>query len=70
MIGGPLGISLAPAILKSRYWTRVLTPIAKWYVNVAGYRQMGMKYDDLSQFHSLLALSLILTGFYSSHRGA
>ncbi|KAF8575542.1 14 kDa subunit of cytochrome bd ubiquinol oxidase [Ramaria rubella] len=47
MVGGPLGISLAPYIKQSRYWSRILTPFAKWYAGAAGYRRMGLKYDDL-----------------------
>ncbi|KAF8514040.1 cytochrome b-c1 complex subunit 7, partial [Gautieria morchelliformis] len=44
---GPLGLSLAPYIKQSRFWNRILTPFAKWYADAAGYRRMGLKYDDL-----------------------
>lgn len=47
---GPLGLSLAPYIKQSRFWSRVLTPFSKWYADVAGYRRMGLKYDDLCAF--------------------
>ncbi|WEW55481.1 Cytochrome b-c1 complex subunit 7 [Emydomyces testavorans] len=26
---------------------RMMKPLAQWYVNAAGYRQMGLRYDDL-----------------------
>ncbi|KAF9489821.1 14 kDa subunit of cytochrome bd ubiquinol oxidase [Pleurotus eryngii] len=44
---GPLGPSLAPQIRASRSLTKWLKPFATWYANLAGYRQMGFKYDDL-----------------------
>ena len=44
---GPLGLSLAPYVRSSRILSRWLKPIAAWYVNIAGYRRMGFKYDDL-----------------------
>lgn len=44
---GPLGLSLAPYIKQSRFWNRILTPFSKWYADAAGYRRMGLKYDDL-----------------------
>ncbi|GJJ12431.1 hypothetical protein Clacol_006673 [Clathrus columnatus] len=47
MWGGPLGISIAPYIKQSKFWTRTLTPFAQWYAETAGYRRMGLKYDDL-----------------------
>lgn len=44
---GPLGLSLAPYIKQSRFWSRIITPFAIWYADAAGYRRMGLKYDDL-----------------------
>ncbi|EEP80705.1 predicted protein [Uncinocarpus reesii 1704] len=26
---------------------RMMMPVAQWYANAAGYRQMGLRYDDL-----------------------
>jgi len=48
MLGGPLGFSLAP-VLKSKFpgIAKALKPLANFYVNAAGYRKMGLKYDDL-----------------------
>ncbi|THH16510.1 hypothetical protein EW146_g4144 [Bondarzewia mesenterica] len=46
-IFGPLGFSLAPYVRSSRTLSRWLRPVANWYVNLAGYRRMGFKYDDL-----------------------
>lgn len=47
-IFGPLGFSLAPRLRKSRTLYRWFKPFANWYAQIAGYRQMGLKYDDLS----------------------
>ncbi|KIY51109.1 ubiquinol-cytochrome-c reductase complex subunit 6 [Fistulina hepatica ATCC 64428] len=44
---GPLGFSLADKVRASRTLTRWVTPIAVWYTQAMGYRQMGFKYDDL-----------------------
>jgi ubiquinol-cytochrome c reductase subunit 7 len=39
--------SLAPFI-KARPWLKnAIMPVANWYVNAAGYRQLGLRYDDL-----------------------
>ncbi|KAI0831060.1 ubiquinol-cytochrome-c reductase complex subunit 6 [Trametes gibbosa] len=46
-IAGPLGFSLAPLIRRSRTLYGWLKPVSTWYANVAGYRQVGLKYDDL-----------------------
>lgn len=50
MWGGPVGPSLAPYIIQSKFWTRVFTPFARWYAEASGYRRMGLKYDDLSKY--------------------
>ncbi|KIO34412.1 hypothetical protein M407DRAFT_240691 [Tulasnella calospora MUT 4182] len=47
MFGGPLGISLAPAIKQNKSLLKLLTPIANAYANAMGHRQMGLRYDDL-----------------------
>ncbi|TDL27430.1 cytochrome bd ubiquinol oxidase [Rickenella mellea] len=44
---GPLGPSLAPRIRRSKSLFRWIKPLAEWYANIAGYRQMGLRYDDL-----------------------
>ncbi|KAL6892411.1 cytochrome b-c1 complex subunit 7 [Trichoderma longibrachiatum] len=40
-------VSLAPFVLKRPWLTKMLTPAANWYANAAGYRQLGLRYDDL-----------------------
>ncbi|KIK91434.1 hypothetical protein PAXRUDRAFT_27045 [Paxillus rubicundulus Ve08.2h10] len=42
-----LGPSLAPYIRSSRSLKQLVTPVAYWYADLMGYRQMGLKYDDL-----------------------
>ncbi|KAL0947163.1 hypothetical protein HGRIS_013290 [Hohenbuehelia grisea] len=44
---GPLGFSLAPYIKSSRTLSGWFKPFAAWYAQAAGYRQFGLKYDDL-----------------------
>ncbi|KXN82531.1 Cytochrome b-c1 complex subunit 7 [Leucoagaricus sp. SymC.cos] len=44
---GPLSISLAPYVLRSKTLSAWIKPFANWYANAAGYRQYGFKYDDL-----------------------
>lgn len=39
--------SLAPFIQARPWLHKALTPIANWYGNAAGYRQYGLRYDDL-----------------------
>ncbi|KAF2013759.1 hypothetical protein BU24DRAFT_442710 [Aaosphaeria arxii CBS 175.79] len=39
--------SLAPFILKRPWLQKFVSPLAKWYVNAAGYRQLGLRADDL-----------------------
>lgn len=50
MLGGPLGISLAPYILRNPGLHNALKPIANAFVNAAGYRKQGLRYDDLRRF--------------------
>lgn len=47
VLAGPLGPSLAPTIRKSRTLYRWIKPVADWYADLAGYRKVGYKYDDL-----------------------
>ena len=49
---GPLGLSLAPYIRSSRTLKRWVKPVANWYVNLSGYRKMGLRYDDLREYPS------------------
>ncbi|KAG8935934.1 Cytochrome b-c1 complex subunit 7 [Tulasnella sp. 419] len=44
---GPLGISLAPQIQKSRTLSRYLVPLAQAYARAVGHRKVGVRYDDL-----------------------
>jgi ubiquinol-cytochrome c reductase subunit 7 len=44
---GALGFSLAPYVRSSRTLSRWIKPVATWYANLAGYRHLGFKYDDL-----------------------
>jgi ubiquinol-cytochrome c reductase subunit 7 len=56
---GPLGLSLAGYVRSSRTLTRWLKPVAIWYSGLAGYRKVGLKYDDLctqSFFHPDVSL--------------
>jgi hypothetical protein len=36
--------SLAPFIAKRAWLKSWMTPLANWYVNAAGYRQLGLRY--------------------------
>ena len=36
--------SLAPYILKRPWLSKMLKPVANWYVNAAGYRKLGLRY--------------------------
>ena len=59
---GPLGISIAPYVRSSRSLYKWVKPIASWYANLAGYRKMGLRYDDLRTiFQSLAPLPASLT---------
>ncbi|ORZ30658.1 cytochrome b-c1 complex subunit 7 [Catenaria anguillulae PL171] len=39
--------ALAQTIKSSRILSSMLMPIARWNANAAGYRQLGLKYDDI-----------------------
>lgn len=38
--------SLTNFIIKRPWLKRWMMPLAKWYVNAAGYRQLGLKYAN------------------------
>ncbi|CAK7271554.1 Cytochrome b-c1 complex subunit 7, mitochondrial [Sporothrix epigloea] len=40
-------LSLAPFIRQRPWLHKALKPVANWYVNLSGYRQMGLRADDL-----------------------
>lgn len=44
---GPLGPSLAPWLRSFKGFRGTLKSHADWYANLAGYRKLGLKYDDL-----------------------
>ncbi|KAK3325781.1 ubiquinol-cytochrome C reductase-like protein [Apodospora peruviana] len=39
--------TLAPYIVKRPWLYKLVQPVAAWYQNLAGYRQMGLMCDDL-----------------------
>ncbi|KAJ5113452.1 hypothetical protein N7478_006851 [Penicillium angulare] len=39
--------SVANYIVKRPWLKRWMTPIANWYTDAAGYRRLGLKFDDL-----------------------
>ncbi|KAK3334253.1 cytochrome b-c1 complex subunit 7 [Neurospora tetraspora] len=39
--------SLAQAVAKRGWLSKMLKPVSNWYINAAGYRQMGLRTDDL-----------------------
>ncbi|KAF1973126.1 hypothetical protein BU23DRAFT_554421 [Bimuria novae-zelandiae CBS 107.79] len=39
--------SLAPYIMKRPWLHKWVAPLAKWYGNAAGYRQLGLRADDI-----------------------
>ncbi|KAI5467202.1 cytochrome b-c1 complex subunit 7 [Mariannaea sp. PMI_226] len=39
--------SLAPYIISRPWLASFFKPVASWYTNAAGYRQLGLRYDDL-----------------------
>jgi len=46
-IAGPLGPSLAPVIRANKSLYQWVKPFANWYANLAGWRKVGLRYDDL-----------------------
>jgi len=47
LLGGPLGISVAPYIRRSPTLYKLFAPLAKVFIDASGYRKMGLRYDDL-----------------------
>ena len=45
--------SLAPFIMKRPWLQRWVKPLANWYCNAAGYRQLGLRYGapDMAGIH-------------------
>ncbi|KAI5927021.1 cytochrome b-c1 complex subunit 7 [Camillea tinctor] len=43
----PSYATLAPFIVKRPWLHNLLKPVASWYANAAGYRQLGLRFDDL-----------------------
>ncbi|KID99031.1 ubiquinol-cytochrome C reductase-like protein, partial [Metarhizium majus ARSEF 297] len=41
------GYSLAPFILRRPWLANMVMPAANWYANAAGYKKIGLRYDDL-----------------------
>ncbi|KAJ5673950.1 Cytochrome b-c1 complex subunit 7 [Penicillium macrosclerotiorum] len=39
--------SIANYIVKRPWLKRWMTPLAQWYTDAAGYRRLGLKFDDL-----------------------
>ncbi|PHH61251.1 hypothetical protein CDD81_629 [Ophiocordyceps australis] len=42
-----VGYSLAPFVLRRPWLAKMLKPVAHWYADAAGYRKLGLRYDDL-----------------------
>ncbi|KAG5973635.1 Cytochrome b-c1 complex subunit 7 [Claviceps digitariae] len=42
-----IGYSLAPFILRRPWLAKMFMPAANWYANAAGYKKLGLRYDDL-----------------------
>ncbi|PSR97653.1 ubiquinol-cytochrome c reductase complex protein [Coniella lustricola] len=40
-------VTLAPFVAKRPWLSSALKPLANWYANAAGYRQLGLRADDL-----------------------
>ncbi|KAG5949976.1 hypothetical protein E4U53_005597 [Claviceps sorghi] len=41
------GYSLAPFILRRPWLAKMVMPAANWYANAAGYKKLGLRFDDL-----------------------
>uniref|UniRef100_A0A1D1YGT5 Cytochrome b-c1 complex subunit 7 n=1 Tax=Anthurium amnicola TaxID=1678845 RepID=A0A1D1YGT5_9ARAE len=39
--------TLYNTVKNSRFLYGLLKPVANWYTNASGYRQLGMRYDDI-----------------------
>ncbi|KAL5611952.1 hypothetical protein BROUX41_000481 [Berkeleyomyces rouxiae] len=42
-----MSVSAAKFVIERPWLLRALTPVAQWYGNAQGYRQLGLKADDL-----------------------
>lgn len=60
--------SLAPFVLKRPWLLKALTPVANWYANAAGYRQIGLKYVAVTRPSSSFPLRLPPIEQYSIER--
>jgi hypothetical protein len=65
MVGGPLGITLAPYIYRKPALLKALTPFAQAYINWSGYRKVGLRYDDLRK-HTPLTENIVLIAHTAS----
>lgn len=41
------GVSLAGFIAKKPWLLKIMMPLSNWYCNAAGYRKMGLRYNDM-----------------------
>ncbi|GAB0137750.1 Cytochrome b-c1 complex subunit 7 [Epichloe bromicola] len=41
------GFSLAPFVLRRPWLANMVMPAANWYANAAGYKKLGLRFDDL-----------------------
>ncbi|QPH05446.1 Cytochrome b-c1 complex subunit 7 [Epichloe festucae Fl1] len=41
------GYSLAPFVLRRPWLANMVMPAANWYANAAGYKKLGLRFDDL-----------------------
>ena len=60
MVGGPLGITLAPYIYRRPALLKALSPFAQAYVNWSGYRKIGLRYDDLRKHMPLTEIIVLI----------
>ena len=67
---GPLGPTLAPQIRSSKTIYRWFKPFADWYAQISGYRQMGLKYDDLRMSSPSLFMGILSKCSLQSLRSA
>ncbi|RUO95421.1 cytochrome b-c1 complex subunit 7, partial [Jimgerdemannia flammicorona] len=42
-----MSLSFASTIKNSKFLSSLITPVANVYANAAGYRRLGLRYDDL-----------------------
>ncbi|GAA6034303.1 hypothetical protein JCM8097_003834 [Rhodosporidiobolus ruineniae] len=62
-----LGPSFAKQVKQSRSLYGMLKPLADRYANLAGYRKMGLKADDLLLEESSIAQKASTHAFHASH---